>query len=60
MSAFMREIERWPSERQDEWQERAAIKEHDAGLPRAQAEFEAFREIAAAQQGFAPAQRERA
>jgi hypothetical protein len=59
MSAFMREIERWPAERQDEWQERAAIKEYDAGLPRARAEFEAFREIAAAQQGFAALQQKR-
>jgi hypothetical protein len=45
MSAFMREIERWPSERQDEWQERAAIMEYDAGLPRARAEFEAYRSM---------------
>lgn len=36
------EIEAWPEEARDDFEERAAIKEFDANLPRAQAEWEAY------------------
>lgn len=43
--SFKDEILRWPRDRQMEWHERAAIKEYDAGMSRAKAEYEAWREI---------------
>jgi len=36
------EIEAWPEEARDDFEERAAIKEYDANLPQAQAEWEAY------------------
>ena len=35
----------WPQDWQDEFEERAAIKEFVADIPRAQAEFEAYQDI---------------
>lgn len=37
-----RAVERWPDDWRHQFEERAAIKEYDAGMSRAKAEFEAF------------------
>ena len=37
----------WPSPWRDHWEERAAIMEYDGGLPRDEAEWEAFKIVEA-------------
>ncbi len=39
-------VNRWSEAQRQEWEERAAIKEYCAGLPRDEAEREAFHEVA--------------
>ncbi len=41
-SKHFRMIARWPEGAREDFEERAAIMEYDGGLPREQAEWEAF------------------
>ncbi len=43
--AWRRELEGWPVALQDEWSERAALREFDGGQPRGEAERAAFVEV---------------
>ena len=42
---WLEELKRWPAEWREAWEERAAIMEYDAGLPRAKAEALAFEDV---------------
>lgn len=42
---FLREVESWPEDAREEWDERVAIRRFDGGLPLHEAEWEAYLDV---------------